>query len=106
MEIFILNSPILTSFGQYRYKQISELEATEIARNAFFTSAVGHESTAKLLSCIFQLEVPCNRISIEMQPGDIAIIFRLNTRLKEGQVLNLNELHNYDYSFGLLERLE
>jgi hypothetical protein len=105
MEIFILNSPILTEFGQYNYKSISELEATEIARNGFFTSAVGHESTAKLLSCIFQLEVPSNRVSIKMKPGDIAIIFKLNTRLQEGQVLDFNELSKYDYSFGLLERV-
>jgi len=55
-------------------------------------SAVGHESTAKMLSELLGFEVPVNRTMVKLNTGDTAIIFQLFTRLPEGRVLNKSEL--------------
>jgi hypothetical protein len=104
--IYIINSPILTDFGLYRYKKITDLQAKEILKNNTFVSAIGHEATAILLSNILEVEIPYNRVAIAMQAGDVALVFRLLTRLSEGQVLKLNELCEKDYTLGLLKKLE
>jgi hypothetical protein len=104
--VYVLNSPILTNFGVYRYKEISIVEAQKILKENSFVSAIGHESTAVFLSELLQSDIKANRVSITMQQGDKAIIFQLLTRLKEGQILSINELSNKDYRLGLLEKLE
>ena len=60
--------------------------------NEGFESAVGHESTAQLLSTLLGMEVPPRRVAIAMSPGDRAVIFQLRTRLEEGKVLSKEEV--------------
>jgi hypothetical protein len=103
---YVLNSPILTNYGLYRYKEITTLQAREILKNGTFVSAIGHEATAKLLSSLLETEIQYNRIAIVMQVGDIAIVIRLLTRLSEGLVLTKDEIKKIGYSLALLERLE
>jgi len=55
-------------------------------------SAVGHESTAKMLTELLGVEVKANRIMVKLEEGDTALIFQLFTRLPEGRVLNYGEL--------------
>ena len=50
------------------------------------------------------VQIPVNRVAIRMQPGDIAIVFRVLTRLPEGKVLSDEELAAIPYEFGILER--
>jgi hypothetical protein len=104
--IFILNAPIMTDFGLYRYKKITTLQAKKILKNSTFVSAIGHEATAMFLSNLLEVEIKYNRVAIVMQEGDIALVFHLLTRLSEGQVLKLNELCGKDYTLGLLKKLE
>jgi hypothetical protein len=103
--IYVLNGPILTDFGLYRYKEITILKAKKILKSTSFMSAIGHEATAMFLSNLLEVEVPYNRVAIVMQKGDIAVVFHLLTRLSEGEVLKLNELCNKDYKLGLLKKL-
>jgi hypothetical protein len=50
-----------------------------------FASAVGHADTAALFSAILGLEVPANRMTIRLQPGDKAIVGQyIGPRLPEG----------------------
>jgi hypothetical protein len=104
--IYVLNGPILTDFGLYRYKKITILQAKKILKNSTFVSAIGHEATAMFLSNLLEVEIQYNRVAIVMQEGDIALVFHLLTRLSEGQVLKLNELCSKDYTLGLLKKLE
>ncbi len=67
---------------------------------------MGHEATALLLSALLETQINYNRVAIKMQRGDIAIVFHLFARLKEGQVLDIKELCTKDYTLGLLKRLE
>lgn len=103
--LYVLNAPILTDYGTFKFSQISVEEAKKMLENGF-TSAVGHQSTAELLTSIFEILIPMNRISIKMNIGDRAIIFRLLTRLEEGKVLTTKEIKELPYEFGLLERIE
>ncbi len=104
--LYILNSPIITSYGIYTYKRISKEDAISLLKNNQFVSAVGHEPTAQFLSTLFQIPIPMNRVTISMQTGDQAIVFKLLDRLPEGRVLSLEELKSIRYEIGLLEKIE
>jgi len=106
MTVFILNSPILTSYGTYRYSKISLERAKNLLYTEGFQSAIGHKSTADFLTQLLGIKIPVNRIRIIMQPGDKAIVFRILQRLPEGAVLSKEELKKIPYELGLLEREE
>jgi hypothetical protein len=57
-----------------------------------FVSAVGHESTAKIISLLVGVEVPTNRIAIRLSGQDRLIVFQIGIRLAEGQVLSQEEV--------------
>jgi hypothetical protein len=60
-----------------------------------FVSAVGHPSTASALSRILGIEVPANRVSIQLQPGDTLVVFQLALgRLPAGKELTEEEILN------------
>jgi len=61
-------------------------------RGREIVSAVGHESTAKMLSMLLGIEVKANRVMVKLEEGDTALIFQLFTRLPEGRILNYEEL--------------
>lgn len=58
-------------------------------------SAVGHASTAQVLSRLLNREVPVNRVTIDIKPGECPVaivVFQLLERLPEGKVLTEQEL--------------
>ena len=101
--IYVLNTPILTDWGEYAFSKIS-LEEVKSLLQENFTSAIGHEGTASLMSRLTGIEIPVNRIAVKMANGDEAIVFRVLTRLPEGKVLSEAELQTIPYEFGLLRK--
>ena len=67
-----------------------------------FISAVGHQSTAELLTQLLGLPVEANRVQVTLRPGDQAIVFQLLSRLPEGKVLNEEELKQIQFKFFLV----
>ncbi len=57
-----------------------------------YESAVGHESTASVLSTLLGVEVPPRRVAISLSEGDRLIVFQLTLRLAEGQILSVDEV--------------
>ncbi len=105
--IYILNSSVLVGYGHYRYSGIDTSEVRAMLKENNFISAVGHESTANLLTFLLGIDIPVNRAQIKMEPGDKAVIFRLKSRLAEGQVItSIEEMEAIGYEFSLLEYLE
>jgi hypothetical protein len=101
MKRYVLNTPILTDWGEYVFSRIS-LEEVKSLLQEDFTSAIGHEGTATLMTRLTGVEIPTNRIVVKMANGDEAIVFRVLARLPEGKVLSEEELQTVPYEFGLL----
>ena len=104
-KTYVLNSPILTSWGRFEFWRITKNETEQILQCTPFVSAIGHEGTASLLSRLLSVNVPANRIQIKMNVGDRAIVFWLLERQPEGKILTEEELLHLQYEFGLLKRL-
>jgi hypothetical protein len=110
MVLYVLNTLITPiNFDEYaearvKLRKITISEAREIlASTTDFVSAVGHEATAKLLSQLLGIQIPAERRTIFMRPGDKAIHFFLKVRLPEGIILTEEQLRRLDYWLVLSE---
>lgn len=105
LPIAILNASVVTADGLFRMTSITLDEARKLVADAEIDSAVGHESTATLLSTLLGREIPTNRQLFAQQVGQRALVCKLNGRPPEGVALTLEELKEIGYSFKLLERV-
>jgi len=107
--LYVLNTlTVPINFSQHstatvRFKRLTVDEAKQLLASQPFTSAVGHEATAQLLSRLLNVNIPFNRASIYLQPGDKCIHFFLKTRLPEGRVLTEDEISKVDFWLVLSE---
>ncbi len=106
MKITLLNTSILTAYGTFDFQPVSLFEAKELVTGAEIISAIGHLATADVLSDLLDIEVKPNRIEFSQSVDDIALIFKLKTRIPEGKVLNRAEIEAIGYEFGILRRLK
>ena len=104
--VTILNTSTLTCAGKYEYKKINSSYAAAIVKEYNFESAVGHESTAQIISELLDIQCPVNRTNYVQRPNDIAIVFKLNERPPEGKILKKEEIEEIGFEFGLLKREE
>jgi len=103
--VYILNSPVLTAYGQWEFSGPISLEESRSLLSSGYISAVGHASTARLLSGILGIEVSHTRRAISMNPGDEALVFHLHQRLEEHEIVPEQELRSRAFEFGKLRRL-
>jgi hypothetical protein len=104
-QTYLLNTAILTGYGEWRFEGPVPVERAREFLAGGFVSAVGHVGAAEFLSRLLGVEVVVNRISVEMQPGDRAVVLRLKTRLPEGVVLTDEQMRSLPFELGLLTRL-
>lgn len=91
-----------------RVREISIKEAKSIVNsnslNGSLISAVSRQATADLLSSIFNVNIPKNRVQVSISMKDKLLAFVLNRKLPKGVVIiNINELEETDYQFVLFE---
>ncbi|MEZ8220811.1 protein of unknown function (DUF1874) [Candidatus Fervidibacteria bacterium JGI MDM2 JNZ-1-D12] len=96
---------MLKGDGVLRVQQIPLEEAVKILSSGF-TSAVGHQSTAKVIEELTGIPIPVNRIAITLQKGDTLVVFQLLTRLPEGAVLTTEEIEKLPFQFFTVEVVE
>lgn len=105
-RIVLLNAPVLTSYGSFEFRQISVVEAKDLLRQAEqVESAIGHQTTAEVMTKILDFEVKPNRIEFFQTVEDTALIFKLKKRIGEGQVLTAEEIETIGFEFGLMRKI-
>jgi hypothetical protein len=80
---------------------IKELKLEEVKKllNDYFISAIGHDSTAKFLSQLLEIEITANRIQVNLKEDDLLIVAQLLERLPEGKILTLEEIQKFPIKF-------
>ena len=64
-------------------RQVTQAVAASLAANC--TSAVGHADTAAVFSNVLGVEIPCNRATVALKEGDVALVGQYRgPRLPEG----------------------
>jgi len=94
MTVYLANAfslSMLTAPTTVKVLEVGLEDVKDILKDGF-TSAVGHESTAQVITTQLGVQVSVNRTSIKMVPGDVLIVFQLLARLPEGKILSEDEL--------------
>ena len=103
-KIALLNTTILTTDGNYDCKTVSLEEAKKICNDGEMLSAIGHESTAQIMTELLKIEIKVNRILFSQEVGQIAVVFKLKGRPPEGKILSIEEIEKIGYEFKVLTR--
>lgn len=104
MTTYIINAPVLTNYGDWRFEgPLSVAQASQVLQDGF-VSAIGHEASANKIKRLLSIDISANRIHVALGVGDRALIFRLLQRLPEGKVLNDEELDSVPFELALLTR--
>ena len=76
MKLAVLNTSILTTEGTFTLKDITLEEARNLVKENEILSAVGHQSTADILTTLLETEVPMNRIQFAQEKGQKAYFLK------------------------------
>ena len=78
MNRYALNSAVLTAFGSYEYEPLNRTAAREWWEAGPVEATIGYEETCIAMERVLSISRPCvNRKTIEMDPGDEALVFRI-----------------------------
>jgi hypothetical protein len=94
MTVYLANAfslSMLTPPTTVKVLEVGVEDAKSILRDGF-TSAIGHDSTAKIVSLQLGMPVSVNRVSVKLETGDVIVVYQLLTRLPEGKVLSEDEM--------------
>lgn len=101
-RVVLLNTTIITSDGDYSIRTVSLEESKQLLKNTCVLSAIGHQSTADILSLLLGIPVVMNRIEYKQEIGDVALCFKLKGRPEEGKILTVEEIESIGYEFKVM----
>jgi hypothetical protein len=107
-QLALLNTSIITAYGAFTYAPMALHDAQVFAQTAHHglgcLSAIGHGSTAAILTELLEIPVAVNRIQFAQETGQDALVFKLKGRAPEGVILSKEEIQEIGFEFGLLTR--
>lgn len=103
MKLALLNTTIATCDGIFEVRTIALEEAQKLAQNNELLSAVGHDSTAQIMTELLGVQVNVNRITFEQEIGQTALVFKLKGRAPEGVILSKEEIEKIGYEFKTMK---
>ena len=84
--MFILNAfslNMIVGNADIVVREVAPTVAASLAANCI--SAVGHADTAAVFSSVLEVEIPCNRATVALKEGDVALVGQYSgPRLAEG----------------------
>ena len=88
MRLILMNSAMMPSTGKYDCKYIDETKWVSAykklnGKTNSFSSAIGYQQTADHLSQILGVDVPMNRVNMDIKSGDILFVCRLAQRVED-----------------------
>ena len=110
-NLVFLNSAIFTRDGAFDCTTISLEEAKSLAIGSQsgqynLISAIGHESTATILTKLLGVEIPVNRIAYKQEPTDLVVAFKLSQRMEQPKdLITEEEIEKIGYEFKLIRDL-
>jgi len=106
MKLGVLNTTIATTDGLYEIKTISLQHAIDMVNNWELDSAIGHQSTADIMTTLLKKPIEMNRQQFVQQPHQYCLVFKLNGRPPEGKILTVEEIEEIGYTFKTMRRLK
>ena len=103
-QLALLNTSILTSEGNFTLETITLEEAQNLITNNKdnIISAIGHQSTADIMSTLLDVNINMNRIQFKQEVNQQALIFKLRGRPEEGRILKVSDIEQIGYDFQVL----
>ena len=101
-KLYLLNTSIIPNEGEYSFSRTTV--SPELFEGREVVSAIGHASTAEVMTTLLGFNVEVNRIAITMEVGESALVLKLNNRLREGKIITAEEMEVIGYAFYILER--
>lgn len=110
-KLFIFNTTILTGgAGVYRLTPLTLEKARavvsvydQLGDEGEIKSAIGHASTAQIVSTLLGRPVAFCRDAVTQEVGSQALCFKVNGRPPEGVILSVEEIEKIGYQWFLLE---
>jgi hypothetical protein len=109
MKVYLLNTTVIPCQGLWDVQPCELRYARYLAGmkdhkgDPYVISAVGHSSTAELLSTLLDAPIAANRLTVQPQEKDILLCFKLKQRPPEGRILTVDEIEEIGYEFFLME---
>jgi hypothetical protein len=101
---YVLNAAVMTSTGTYKYEIIDDKTAQAwFAANPDWISMIGYPEAIQALKTLCGISVPLNRVSVDFEDGDEALVFRLSHRVDPGRKGKLGiDYQIQNHEFGIL----
>ena len=105
--IYLMNTTVIPqgAYGAWEIAPVSLPEVQALVQQEVFISAVGHQSTAEVISSLLGQDIQPNRIQVRPDRGDRFLCFRLLARAPEGAVLDREQIEEIGHEWCVMHYL-